>query len=101
MIASEYNNSEPTKSGDEVGHENLEKDTICIYRNYLFDFYRLFYLYGGSIMTDNELKKDFDKLFDSDIKIDCWENLCELRNCCECHIYSDAFEEYKNERKKT
>ena len=48
-------------------------------------------------MTDEELEKEFDKLFWSDIHPDCWAPSCELRDCCECSTYQDCFAEYKED----
>lgn len=44
-------------------------------------------------MTNDELLKRFDKEFERD----CYDISCELRDCCECSIYEECFEEYKQE----
>ncbi len=46
-------------------------------------------------MSEKDLVKEFEKEFD---KRDCYEYSCEARDCCECHTYQDAFEEFKKER---
>ncbi len=45
-------------------------------------------------MTEEELLKQFHNVFEMR---DCYEPICELRDCCECSIYKDAFEEYIQE----
>lgn len=46
-------------------------------------------------MTESELKKEFDLVFDFD---DCYSLSCESCDCCECRWYLDEFEEFKRER---
>ena len=53
------------------------------------------------MINEEQIEKEFDEIFWSDIHCDCWDYSCELRDCCECSTYQDAFEEYKNERQKT
>lgn len=49
---------------------------------------------------DDKLREEFNKLFWSDIRQDCYSYKCELRDCCECDSYNTYFEEYKNERER-
>ena len=44
-------------------------------------------------MTENELFKKFYKEFEAD----CYTLRCEGSDCCECHTFISAFEEYKTE----
>ena len=60
-------------------NENLEKDTVCVYRNYPYDIYRLFHLYGGAIMT---IKQALDDIRNIDVV------------CCICCNYCTAVENY-------
>ncbi len=51
-------------------------------------------------IKEDDIVKEFNKLFYHEIRTDCWTYSCEQRDCCECRAYQDAFEEYKNERQK-
>ncbi len=48
-------------------------------------------------MTDDELEKEFNKFFWSELYQDCYVLSCEACDCCECSTYQEAFEEYRQE----
>ncbi len=49
---------------------------------------------------EDDIVKEFNKLFYHELRADCWTYSCEQHDCCECDIYQESLEEYKNERQK-
>lgn len=50
-------------------------------------------------MTNEEMEKQFDDLFNDKLYHYCWEMECERRDCKDCIVYQDALEDYNNEHK--
>lgn len=44
-------------------------------------------------MTEKELEQQFDKEFECE----CRERVCDFRDCCECEVYFEAYEDYRQE----